>query len=114
MTDGHICGYPEFGEYTGQVELVPPAHLARDDGRGICIDVCLALEITELWHKHNITTTGCCCGHGRLDAYIGVADSDIEKMKSLGYQVQDNPMRPGDEDSFWPKSTLSSSLGKGE
>ncbi|MDQ0996935.1 hypothetical protein QFZ34_002117 [Phyllobacterium ifriqiyense] len=113
--DGHICGYPECGEYTGQVELVPPPHLARKDGRGICIDVCLALEITELWNKHSITTTGCCCGHGRLPGFIGVIDSDIPRMKALGYKVQHNPCRPGDEDSFDPKTALfASAIGGGE
>ena len=27
-------------------------------------------------------------------------------MKALGYEVQENPCRPGDEDTFYPKTTL--------
>jgi hypothetical protein len=99
MGEPPICS--DFGSYAAQVELVPPAHMARGDGRGICVDACLALEVTRLWER-GITTTGCCCGHGRLVGFIGVADDDIGQMKALGYVVLSNPHRPGSEDSFIP------------
>jgi hypothetical protein len=70
---------------------------------GYCIDTCIAQEVMGLWMK-GITTTGCCCGHNEHTGFIGVADSDIEKMKQLGYEVHQNKMRPDDEDSFTPKS----------
>jgi hypothetical protein len=86
-----------------RVELFAPPQLARADGRGICVDACLALEVSHLWAA-GVTTTGCCCGHGEQEGYIGVIDADIPRMKSFGYLVHQNPCRPGDEDSFIPKS----------
>lgn len=103
----HLCGECEIGSYDGQVELVPPDHMRREDERGICVDVCLALEVSQLW-REGITTTGCCCGHGKSGnaglAYIGVVPDDIPRMKALGYDVVHNSCRPGDEDSFAPKA----------
>lgn len=70
------------------------------------IDKCLLPEILELW-KMGIKTTGCCCGHGKHEiAFIGVKDEHIDKMKELGYKVYFNSCRPGDEDSFIPKTIL--------
>lgn len=91
-----------------RVELAPPPFLARSDGRGICVDACLALEVSRLW-ADGIRTTGSCCGHGAQQGYIGVIDADIPRMKALGYAVHANPCRPGDEDSFVPKSPCVSS-----
>lgn len=71
----------------------------------ICLDRCIAPEILILWNK-GITTTGHCCGHNKLDPYIGVIDEDIDKMKKLGYEVSFNHMRPEDEDSFKPKMNI--------
>lgn len=69
----------------------------------LSIDGCLIAEIRDLWDA-GVRTTGCCCGHNVADPFIGVEFDDIEKMKALGYQVAPNPSRPGDEDSFYPKS----------
>lgn len=102
----HICGCPEFGTYAGQVVLVAPEWLRAKWPDGIGIDVCLALEIQSLW-RSGIQTSGHCCGHGRAQPYIGVFPEFIGAMKAIGYQVQHNPSRPGDEDSFWPKTKLS-------
>lgn len=107
----HLCGHCEMGSYEGQVELVPPDFLRRSDGRGICVDVCLALEISRLW-RAGIKTTGCCCGHGKPLAYIGVIPEHIGQMKEMGYEVSFNPSRPGDEDSFVPKTPLSTTEGE--
>ena len=71
----------------------------------VSIDKCLLPEILTLWEM-GIKTTGCCCGHGCTQPYIGVEFSDIEIMKELGYQVQYNKCRPNDEDSFFPKTQL--------
>lgn len=89
----HACECPpdvDFGSYDRYVELVAPPHLKRDDGRGICLDVCLALEVTQLW-KHGIKTTGCCCGHNKLPPTISVHASDTNRMRLLGYVYYVNP-----------------------
>lgn len=93
------------GNYKNQIWVHPPAHMAKENG--YCLDRCIAEEVMQLWMK-GITTTGCCCGHNKLPGYIGVIDSDIEKMKAMGYEIQPNENRPGAEDSFKPKSLLSS------
>ena len=71
----------------------------------VSIDKCLLPEILELWEM-GIKTTGCCCGHGKLEPFIGVDFDDIQKMKDLGYEVYYNEHRPNDEDSFIPKTVM--------
>lgn len=71
----------------------------------VSIDKCLLSEVVELWEL-GIKTTGCCCGHGRLEPFIGVREEHIPKMKELGYKVHFNSCRPNDEDSFIPKTIL--------
>lgn len=69
------------------------------------IDKCLLPEILKLWEM-GIKTTGCCCGHGKKGAFIGVDFDDIQKMKNLGYKVYHNECRSNDEDSFIPKTVF--------
>lgn len=71
----------------------------RDIREYITIDRCLVDTIKELWAM-DIVTTGCCCGHGIRQGYIGVLDKHIPQMKKLGYEVLHNPHRPQSEDSF--------------
>lgn len=71
----------------------------------VSIDKCLLTEIISLW-ENGIKTTGCCCGHGKNEPFIGVLPEYIPTMKQLGYQVQNNPCRPNDKDSFIPKTKL--------
>lgn len=71
----------------------------------VSIDKCLLPEILNLWEM-GIKTTGCCCGHGKQGAFIGVDFDDIQKMKELGYEVYYNKCRPNDEDSFISKTKL--------
>ena len=94
------CKNIEIGSYDNQVKLKAPGWSSREF---ICVDKCLENEIKSLWSL-GIITTGCCCGHNRLEGYIGVVDEDITKMKELGYKVEYNPCRPGDEDSFYAKT----------
>lgn len=97
------CKNIEIGSYDNQVMLPRPNHMkGRKEGTSsdtICVDACLEEEIKCLWSL-GIRTTGCCCGHNKLLAYIGVIREDIQKMKDLGYRVQFNPSRPGSEDTF--------------
>lgn len=101
------CINVDFGSNDNAVWLPRPDHMKLTDEQRarpeICIDRCLEKEIIELWAL-GISTTGNCCGHNKLDGYIGVIDSDIPRMKAIGYEVAPNPNRPSDEDSFYPKS----------
>ena len=49
-------------------------------------------------------TKGCCCGHNKVQPYIGVIQGDIQKMIDLGYKVKKNSMYPKSRSSFYPKS----------
>lgn len=105
------CENVDFGSYDAQVWIIdisayPQMVKFRESrgastDRGICLDACVADEVIKLWEL-GITTTGCCCGHNKLPAYIGVIDADIVRMKELGFIAQPNPNRAG-EDSFYPK-----------
>ena len=94
------CDNVDIGSYKNQIWVHAPSHMIKDNG--YCLDRCIAEEIMQLWMK-GITTTGCCCGHNKNEGYIGVIESDIPKMKELGYKVHRNQNRPNDEDSFIPK-----------
>jgi hypothetical protein len=102
------CG-PEVrvSEYQNQSVQTPPwwwsTKFSREQNSDICIDNCLVDEIKDLWSK-GIVTTGNCCGHNHCFPYIGVIEEHIWIMKSLGYEVQNNPMDESREDSFIPKS----------
>lgn len=77
------------------------------DGKAkmVNIDKCLLPEVVRLWEM-GIKTTGCCCGHGKEEPFIGVAFEDIDRMLELGYTVRLNKYRPRDRDSFCPKTVL--------
>lgn len=77
----------------------------------VSIDKCLLTEVVCLWEM-GIKTTGCCCGHGKSEPFISVDESNIQKMKDLGYQVQYNKCRPNDEDMFYPKTNLCYGIAK--
>lgn len=78
----------EPGSYDGQVELVPPPFLqGSGTERGISVDACLALEISNLW-KLGIQTLECCCGHGRRAPYIAVIPEHAWLMRDLEYAYE--------------------------
>ncbi len=108
------CKTQDFGQNSSvNQEVVETPYFIKDyfkddpcssDKSRICIDKCLVEEIKELW-SYGIITTGCCCGHNsELPPYIGVITAHIPVMKKLGYRVHYSPCRPGDEDSFYPKT----------
>lgn len=98
------CVDVSAGSYANQKVLFCPPTVKQSQFVGI--DACIALEIIDLWWVLNIVTTGCCCGHNKYPPYIGVVDDHIPLMKRLGYRVHHNPCRPGDEDSFYPRSLI--------
>lgn len=98
------CVNVEVGSYENQVELPAPQHIIEwaeksdfslgGDRKTVCIDRCLEKEIKALWGK-GIITTGCCCGHGKVQPYIGVDDRSTGTMKALGYrQLNDFDFEP--------------------
>lgn len=101
------CINVEIGSYDNQIWVHAPSHMPKENG--YCLDTCIAEEVMQLWMK-GIETTGCCCGHGKAHPFIGVAEKDIQKMRTLGYQGQYNPMRPGDEDTFYPLGYYSNTV----
>lgn len=83
LRDTAVCVDSPIGEYRCQVEI----HFSPQSGRKpICVDTCLQHEIHELIFKHNVNTIGCCCGHGRKQAYIQVSPQSVQKMHELGYE----------------------------
>jgi hypothetical protein len=89
------CNNVEVGSYANQIWVHSPSHMYKVNG--YCLDRCVAEEVMGLWML-GITTTGCCCGHGKVTPYIGVINKDIARMKEFGY----SPTRSSDEDSFSP------------
>lgn len=102
MTSEHSCGYCDIGSYEGMIELVAPSWSSK---KTICVDICIALEITSLWQA-GIRTTGCCCGHGKALGYIGVWEEDIQRMIDIGYVVRPNETDSSRKDGFYPKTKL--------
>lgn len=99
-----------LGGYQNQVILNVPETVTlrmnrpeREKRNSVCIDACLEVEIRGLWTM-GIATTGCCCGHNKVPAYIGVEEEFIPRMMELGYRVRKNPLYPDREDSFIPKT----------
>lgn len=101
-TGSYECTYNIMLPYKTKFAWEEDSELSH---RFVSIDKCLLKEIVDLWEK-GIKTTGCCCGHGEKEPFIGVVPEYIEQMKKLGYKVQFNPCRPRDEDTFFPKTQL--------
>ena len=83
LRDTAVCVDSPIGEYRCQVEICFSPQSGREP---ICVDTCLQHEIHELIVKHNVNTIGCCCGHGRKQAYIQVSSQSVQKMHELGYE----------------------------
>ena len=83
LRDNYVCADSPIGEYKCQVEI---RFSAQSERKPICVDTCLQYEIHELIFKHNVNTIGCCCGHGRKQAYIQVSPQSVQKMHDLGYE----------------------------
>ncbi|MBP5461208.1 MAG: hypothetical protein J6Y20_03690 [Lachnospiraceae bacterium] len=85
LRESAVCTDSPIGGYKCYVEIVEsrgPGH----EPTVICVDTCLQHEIYELRKIHNVNTIGCCCGHGRKQAYIQVSPQFVQKMHELGYE----------------------------
>jgi len=79
------CKNVEMGSYKNIVILDCPEFMLTEKRKGgVMVDACIAEEIQGLWAK-GIHTTNSCCGHNITEGFIGVIDSDIPRMKALGY-----------------------------
>lgn len=100
------CSEIGFGTYNCAYNIMLPYLVDSDSAKQsktVAIDKCLLSEVVSLWEQ-GIKTTGCCCGHSKQGAFIGVKEEFIPRMKELGYKVRLNACRPDDEDSFVPKT----------
>ena len=84
LRNDEVCVDSPIGEYKCQVEI---RFSAQSERKPICVDTCLQHEIHELIFKQNVNTIGCCCGHGRKQAYIQVSPQSVQKMHDLGYEL---------------------------
>lgn len=83
LRNDEVCVYSPIGEYRCQVAILFSPQSGREP---ICVDTCLQNEIHELIFNHNVNTIGCCCGHGRKQAYIQTSPQSVQKMHDLGYE----------------------------
>lgn len=77
-----FCNNVGFGTYAHVVNMKCP-FIDRHDG-WVVIDVCIATEIAELWHK-GIKTLASCCGHKKTRSTVSVSLDYEEAMAGLGY-----------------------------
>lgn len=88
------CKYIDFGTYECAVTV-----------KGIPCDKCLSDEVLSL-NSMGIKTTGSCCGHSRVQAYIQVDDDSVQKMHDLGYEAIPIDKFGNGSNAFIPKSNL--------
>lgn len=85
------CVNVDVGSYDNQVTVEIPEHmkeyrrLCDMEVMLICLDRCISDEVQTLWAR-GITTNGCCCGHGKFGAWIGVEPASVSSMEALGYE----------------------------
>lgn len=83
LRNDEVCVDSPIGEYKCQVEI---RFSAQSERKPFSVDTCLQHEIHELIFKQGVNTIGCCCGHGRKQAYIQVSPQSVQKMYDLGYE----------------------------
>ena len=52
----------------------------------VCIDECIVPQIQALW-KAGVMTRGCCCGHGKTNPEVIIADSQDPTATARAYDV---------------------------
>lgn len=60
----------------------------------ICVDGCVVDAIKDLWSLA-IETTGCCCGHNYMPAWVSVEAEDYYRMFELGYEQRPVEVKNG-------------------
>jgi len=85
-----MCKYKD--DFSHMILMEYPKHMNQYKNNRIkaglsgkcCIDECIVDDIKKLWDKE-IITHGSCCGHGKQESYVNVADESIQKMIDMGY-----------------------------
>ena len=90
------CVNVEIGSYANSVYMVYPFN-----GKWVDIDRCIADEILWLWAQ-GIRTEASCCGHNKVEPWIGVLPEYANQMRLLGYK--EYPYCSVEPPSFYPKS----------
>ncbi len=98
MCDCENVGFGTFGQPNQNRTAVETCM-----GRIQEIDNCILAELQYLW-KYHIITFASCCGHNKVNGSIIVDESEINKMKLMGYVQAD--IWPGkrkfhEEESTW-------------
>ena len=78
-----FCEGVEFQTYAHVVGMKKPFDEGWDK-EVVPIDVCIATEIGELWHK-GVVTLNSCCGHGKVRSSVVVDKASDKRMRKLGY-----------------------------
>ncbi len=84
ITGSCHCVDVEPGTYDNQVSMLDA------NEKWVCIDTCIATAIGWLWH-HDVVTLNSCCGHGRMNPTVIVAEESIARMLELGFVHDDTP-----------------------
>jgi hypothetical protein len=80
-----FCENVDFQTYKHVVAMKAPFEVSwKTKDNTVPIDVCIATEIAELWHK-GIETLNSCCGHNKSGSNVIVDKENLKKMKELGY-----------------------------
>ena len=84
----------KWGDRT-KVKVIRRANpFVKDGWHEISVDSCMAPFVQKL-NNDGVVTLQCCCGHGKYEAEIWIAEGSIKKAKSLGYKLSklENPKR---------------------
>jgi hypothetical protein len=81
---GCTCINIDFGTYERTVGMRCPL-IERNDG-WVCIDICIARAIAEMWAL-GIKTLNSCCGHGKLKPTVIVAPEAVRMAWMHGYRM---------------------------
>jgi len=81
-----FCEDVDYQTYKHVVAMKAPFEVSWKTGDNtVPIDVCIATEIAELWHK-GVETINSCCGHNKSDSNVIVDEENLRKMKELAYK----------------------------
>lgn len=75
------CKNIQIGSYDNQATVRAPEW---SNHHWISIDTCIVDEIKDLW-RIGVNTTGCCCGHNKVQPYITVSPLEHNDMSILEY-----------------------------
>lgn len=81
---GCNCINVEFGTYERTVGMKCP-FIETNDG-WVCIDICIARAIAEMWAL-GIKTLNSCCGHGKLEPTVIVDMKNVKHAWIHGYRM---------------------------